>query len=87
MGQAIKSGEYEGTLPLKGRARVLSWSELVSFFLDLETTDKLQFTAWFEVNTTFGSKGISRLIRVKSRGEAICLGYFKWSYFEEFVML
>ena len=24
------------------------------FFLDLETTDKLEFTAWFEVNRTSG---------------------------------
>ena len=44
-----------GTLALKGRARVLSWSELAHFLLDLETTDKLEFTAWFEVNPTFGS--------------------------------
>ena len=29
------------------------------YFLDLETTDKLEFTAWFEVNPTFCSRGIS----------------------------
>ena len=29
------------------------------FFLDLKTTDKLEFTAWIEVNSTFGSRGIS----------------------------
>ena len=27
-----------------------------SIFLDLKTTDKLEFTAWFEVNPTFGSR-------------------------------
>ena len=32
LGQAITSGKYEGTLPLKGRARVLSWSELINPF-------------------------------------------------------
>ena len=51
--------ENFGTLALKGPAMVLSWSELVKFFLDLETTDKLEFTALFEVNPTFGSRGIS----------------------------
>ena len=49
---------FEGTLALQGPARVLLWSELVNFFLDLETTDKLKFTAWFEVNPTLGSRGI-----------------------------
>ena len=29
------------------------------FYIDLKTTDKLEFTAWFEVNRTFGSGGIS----------------------------
>ena len=29
------------------------------FHLDLLTTDKLKFSAWFEVNPSFGSKGIS----------------------------
>ena len=47
-----------GTLALQGPARVLSWSELVNFLLDLETSDILEFTAWFEVNATFGSRGI-----------------------------
>ena len=28
------------------------------FFLDLGITDKLEFTAWFEVNPTFGSRAI-----------------------------
>ena len=28
------------------------------FFIDLWTTDKLEFTAWFEVNRTFGSRAI-----------------------------
>ena len=28
------------------------------FFLDLKTTDKLEFTAWSEVNPTFGSRAI-----------------------------
>ena len=55
LGQAIKCGKYGGTLALKGCTRVLSWSKLVNFFLNLETTDKLEFTAWFEVNPTFGS--------------------------------
>ena len=32
LGQARKSGKYGGTLALKGRARVLSWSKLVNFF-------------------------------------------------------
>ena len=59
MGQARKSGKYGGNLELKGHARVLSWSELANFFLDLETTDEFEFTAWFEVNPTFGSRGIS----------------------------
>ena len=40
---------------MKGRARVPSWSELVHL-LDLKTTVKLKFTAWFEVNPTFGSR-------------------------------
>ena len=32
-----------------------NWS---NFFLDLKTTDKLEFTAWSEVNPTFGSRAI-----------------------------
>ena len=59
MGQATKSGKYEGTLPLKGWATVLSWSELVNFLLDLEKTDKLEFTAWFDVNPALGYREIS----------------------------
>ena len=59
LGQAVKSKKSEGTLPLRGPARVLSWSELVHFFSDLKTTDKLEFTAWLEVNPTFESRGIS----------------------------
>ena len=59
LGQAIKSGKFGGTFALKVPARVLKWSELVNSILDLETTDKLKFTAWLEVNPTFGSRGIS----------------------------
>ena len=59
LGQAVKSRKFGGTLPLRRPARVLSWSKLVNFFLDLETPDKLEFTAWSEVNSTFGSRGIS----------------------------
>ena len=58
LGPAIKSGKFGRTLALKGPAKVLSWSKLV-IFLDLETTDELEFTAWFEVNLTFGTIGIS----------------------------
>ena len=29
------------------------------FYIDLYTTDKLEFRAWFELNRTFGSGGIS----------------------------
>ena len=58
LGQAIKSGKYGGTRALKGPAMVLSWSKLVNFFLDLGTTDKLEFTAWSEVDPTFGSRAI-----------------------------
>ena len=36
----------------------LWWSELVDFFIDLKTTNKLEFTAWFGVNPTFASRGI-----------------------------
>ena len=32
------------------------------FSFDLETTDKLEFTAWFEVNRTFSSRDIPILI-------------------------
>ena len=38
------------------------------FQIGLQTTDKLKFTAWFEVNPTFGSRDISFL---KSEGQ-IC---------------
>ena len=31
LGQAIKSGKFEGILAIKGPARVLSWSKLVIF--------------------------------------------------------
>ena len=40
LGQAIKSGKFEGTLALRGPARGFSWSKLFNCFLDLETTDK-----------------------------------------------
>ena len=55
LGQAIKSGKFEGTFALRGPARVLSWSKKN---LDPETTDKLEFTAWFEVNRTSGRREI-----------------------------
>ena len=32
------------------------------FFLDLETTEKLEFTVWFDVNPTFGC-GEIRLLK------------------------
>ena len=32
---------------------------LIGTYIDLLTTDKLEFTAWFEVNPTFGSGVIS----------------------------
>ena len=54
----MKSGKFGGTLALKVPARVLSWTKLVKSYSDLKTTDKLEFTAWFEVNPTFGSRGI-----------------------------
>ena len=41
LGQAIKSGNYGGTLALKGRARVLSWSELA--WLGLRTLNTKSF--------------------------------------------
>ena len=32
--------------------------QIGQFFLDLKTMNKLEFTAWFEVNPTFGSRGL-----------------------------
>ena len=49
----------EGPLHWKDAAGSFHGPNWSIFFLDLETTDKLEFTAWFEVNPTFGSRGIS----------------------------
>ena len=41
-----------------GPGRVLSWSELVFFYIDLYTMDKLKFRVFFGVRTVFASRGM-----------------------------
>ena len=45
----------------KRSARDPQWSDRTNFLIGLKTNHKLKFTAWFEVNPTFGSRDIRLL--------------------------
>ena len=53
LGQAIKSEKFGGPLKKKGTTGSFDGPYWQIFWLDLETTDKLEFTNWFEGNPTF----------------------------------
>ena len=46
--------DFGGPWPIKDPPGSLHGPNWSIFFIDLETTDKLKNTAWFEVNRTFG---------------------------------
>ena len=51
--------DVRGPLVKEGSSGSFYGPNLYFFYIDLLPTDKLRFTAWFEVNPTFGSGVIS----------------------------
>ena len=47
--------DFRGPLVKKGPPGSFHGPNWYFFYIDLLTTDKLKFTAWFKVNPTFGS--------------------------------